>query len=390
MKAVVLNPGKIVVGLSKCYCAMGDSTIVDLAAIGSGGGINSSLTDGIDIDAVPASDLIQAQGEENLSGTSSSTIPIALDDIDYWDFEVLRANNVVYNMSDKTHYSSSAFISGPYAFSLSNDIVTISDKLTNSTIKSVTIEEPAASAYSHLWHTNTIIDYEESTDTLYIPIYYVTSSDRAYTTIYKYRNIVKGTPNITTGPQVAKGSGSRVEPSISSCGAIYGRNNTHYHVLLFSPGSTDSSLQTYTYRGYNTTTGATGDSATNSKRNGALSANTLTEKSVTTSNYGISLLRGTLSDNRLSSSFVSGYSRSIYGDDSVAIAQCTYRNNQAYCIFRINSSSVSNSTVEFLCNVADVAKLGTFKRINDKVYTLLHNSRYAQIVQVKRIGSLTF
>lgn len=369
---------------------MGDASVVDLAAIRSGDTINNALTDGIDIDASPASELIQTQGEEVLSGSSSSTIPIALDSIDYWDFDVLRANNVVYNMNSKSHYNSSAFISGSYTFALSNKVITIKNKIDNSTIKTVTIEEPSSSGYSWLWHAGDIIDYEETTDTLYVPIYYVTASDNAYTVVYKFANIVNGVPTITTGPQVGKGSGSRVESTIVSCGAIYGYNNTHYHILLLSPGSTDSSLQTYTYMGYNTTTGTFGSSATNARRNGALSANTLTGNTVTTTNYGISLLNGGTLDDNISSSFVSGYREAIYGDDSVAIVQCMYRNNLSYCIIRINESNAANSTVEYLCNVNDVAKIGTFKRINDKVYTLLHNSKYAQIVQVNRIGSLIF
>lgn len=385
-----LSVGQISVSPSKCYCKLGNSNIVDLAAIDSGGTINNSLTDGIDIDAVPVSDLIQAQGEENLSGSSTSTIPIALDSIDYWDFDILRANNVIYNMSNKTHYSSSAFISGSYTFTLSNKVVTIKDKNTNSTVKSVTIEEPSSSAYPSLWHPGDIIDYEETTDTLYVPIYYVGSSDNAYTRLYKYKNIINGSITTSYDLSVARGGGSRVESTISSCGAIYGYNNAHYHVLLLSPGSTDSSVQTYTYIGYNTTTGTSAGSATNARRNGALSANILTGKSITTTNYGISILSGTLSSNNISSTFVSGYSDSLYGDDNVAIVRCTYRNDSAYCIIRVNTSNPETSTVEFLCNVADAAKLGTFRRINNKVYTLLHNSRYAQIVQVNRIGSLVF
>ena len=143
--------------------------------------------------------------------------------------------------------------------------------------------------------------------------------------------------------------------------------------------------------GYNTTTGSTGSRATQSRRNGALSANILTGQSLTTTNYGISLLNGgTLSSNYLSSSFVNGYGTALYGDDTTAIISCTYRNNPSYCIIRVNTSSITNSTVEFICNTADTPKLGKFRRIDNKVYTLLHNSRYAQIVQVKRIGSLNF
>lgn len=370
---------------------MGNSTIVDLAATGSGGNVNPSLTEGLDIDVTPVSDLLQVQGEERLDGSSSTSLPFALDEIDYWDFEVLRANNIIYNMNTKTDYTLSAFISGSYTFATLKNTITIRNKLTNSLVKSVTVPEPSASAYSNLWHIGTIIDYEETTDTLYLPVYYVDSYDNGNTVLYKCTNFVKGTPSYTAIYSIERAGGSVSESTIISYNAIYGINNTHTHLILLSPGAT-SSTQTYSYISYNTTADIENATVIYSKQNGPLGANLLTINSLTTSTYGLSIIAGESINSRyVISSFVSGYGKALYGDSNTAIVPCSYRSNVSYCIIRVNTRIPGRSTVELLCNTADIdVKLGTFKRIDNKVYTLLHNSRYAQIVQVNRIGSLTF
>ena len=383
-----LTPGLIQTGNTKVFCKLWNGNIVDLAETGSSGGnVNNELLGNLDADVTPVSELISAQGEEKLDGSTSSSLPIDLSNISYWDFDILKSSSIVYNISNGNHFTNSnTVISGNYIFSYGQtQTITVYNKLTGATVKTIQLVAPSGST-DNSWY-GTALAYDEAGDRLYVHLSYVDSSGYSASMLGRIDNAVLGNSGTATRlDSINVYRGSRSRSSITSQHVSY-PNDTLKCVLLFSPGSSDSSILSYSLKTLNVRNGIE-RTGTYSQRNGAPSFIYLTESTIVY-NSGIYNFSGTISS-PISSSIVSGYGNSVYSTTDTCIAKATYRNEQYWCIFRINGNSLSNGTVEAVTPVADAPSLGAFRVVDGKVYTLLYTNRYAQIVEVKRFGTLTF